>query len=230
MSIGKLGWTKKSDSRKKEADNTKERLKIALVKLKELRKLTIVEYLKLLDEAYRAHDTHKREKAIEGTKRHEALESYVKMCLGTNGGVPLTAKFENPFVQKFADYSVENIKKFLWSEIHCYNLELWVGGIADVGWIDMDDEVVAGDFKSSKEAYFSQFIQIAGYDEEISDSGGLTANGEKIFKLPKPISKYCVIPFGADEFQPKFVKAVEEYRDGFRHALSLYRLSESYGD
>lgn len=229
MAIGKLGWLKKSDSRKGEPDNKGLRLEAAMLTVAKIAQLPAAEYLALLDEAYKAHDTYKRERAKIGTARHEALESYVKACMGTNGGKPLRGEFENEFVQKFADWAHANIKQFLWSELHCYSAKLWTGGIADLGWLSKEDEVVAGDFKSSKEAYFNQFIQIAGYDTEISENGGFTKEGKSMFKLPAPITKYCIIPFGADVLLPTFVNDVEGYKKGFENALSIYKLSESYG-
>ena len=188
--------------------------------------LSVDEYGKLLTEAYRASDTYKKKKGEEGTKRHETLEIYVKECLKADSISEYTG--DNEFVAKFAKWAKENIKKFLWSEAHCYSLPLWVGGIADVGWVDMQDRIIAGDFKSSPKSYFEQFIQIAGYDIELSENGGFDAEGKSLFTLSNPVQGYCVIPFGSDVLSPEFQFDTESYRAGFRNTLALYKLSESF--
>ena len=79
------------------------------------------------------------------------------------------------------------------------------------------------------EAYFDQFIQIAGYDTMISENGGFTKEGKKIFELSSPIQQYCVVPFGADELIPAFLNDVAGYKEGFKEVVKLYKLSSSYG-
>ena len=80
------------------------------------------------------------------------------------------------------------------------------------------------DFKSSKESYDNQFIQNAGYDLQITENGGYTKEGNKIFQLDTPISFYGIVPFGAKEFTVDFRYNVEELREGFKSALVLYKL------
>lgn len=171
--------------------------------------------------ARKAHITKRDAAGVKGTDRHALLEDYVKECMRTNEGRPFVFLAEqgselDKSVVEFADWSMKNVKKFLWSELHAYNEELWCGGIADVGWIDTEDRVIAGDFKSSRGSYFDQFVQIAGYDLEISHSGGLNKEGDVIFTLPKPIEGYCVIPFGSEPLVPEFVYALEGYKATFR--------------
>jgi hypothetical protein len=50
------------------------------------------------------------------------------------------------------------------------------------------------DFKSSKEAYVSQFIQIGGYDIAASENGIFDAQGNFLLKLERPIDGYIVFP------------------------------------
>lgn len=210
-----LGWTNPKLVPKEEG------IKIA-GKARKFMFINNADYYDWLQECYRAHDTSKKEAGVKGTDRHELLEIYVKDCISQNDGEPHGEA--DPSIQEFADWAQKNIKRFLWSEMHCYSLDLWTGGIADVGWESNDGRIVAADFKSSKAAYFDQFIQIAGYDMEISENGGFTANGERIYQLEKPIDAYCVVPFGAETLTPEFRYNVQEYRDGFRAALTLHKL------
>lgn len=231
MAVGKLGWTnsKLKVDGKYVFTSDEERLKISEQARFSISNDSPEEYLKRLDEAYRAHDEYKDQKADEGVDRHLLLENYVKSCLTDNDGIPLAHSVnENKSVSEFTDWAIKNIKKFLWSEVHGFSLEHWTGGIADVGWIDKEGRVIAGDFKSSKDAYLDQFIQIGGYDLMLSENGGFTAEGEKIFTLPSPIQGYCVIPFGQKVLEPILKYDVDGFRAGFKNALGLHKLNQLF--
>lgn len=187
-------------------------------------------YAKLLTEAYRAHNDHKEKKADEGTDRHAALEKYVKLMIQDQGGKPiLMNRYEDPAVQAFAEWAQKNIRQLLWSEMHGYSEVLWTGGIADVGWIDLQGRIIAGDFKSGG-PYFDQFVQIAGYDLMLAENGGLDKYGNKMFELPGEVVGYCVLPFATPKFEPYFQYATESYRNGFRSAVQLSKLQAAYGE
>lgn len=232
--VSLFGWTKK-----KRDDGAwvpkAERVAAVVDRFEEIKKLTKEAFLDLLDEAYSAHDKVKKNKAKEGTKRHASLEDYVKLCMAEG---PLHGKPKSltdfmpgtyaPEVEDFINWAVLNVARFLWCEVNCYSRDMWVGGIADIGYEDMQGKIVAGDHKSSKDAYFDQFLQIAGYDIQLSENGGFDANGNQTFKLPKPVDYYVVFPFGSVPFTPRFVYDVEGYRDGFRSAVKLYKLQQSY--
>jgi len=110
----------------------------------------------------------------------------------------------DPKINPFIEWARKNVKKYLWSEVHCYSEKNWIGGISDVGIELNDGRVGIFDFKSAKEAYDSHFFQIAGYDIQISENGGFDAEGNKTFTLPKPLEFYAVIPFGAENIIPIF--------------------------
>jgi hypothetical protein len=114
--------------------------------------------------------------------------------------------------------------------LHCYSKVYWLGGITDAGAELNDGSYVIIDFKSSKDAYPSQFCQIAGYDIELSENGGFNSEGEKIFTLDKPISKYIIIPFGSEKAKISIVDAVEIHKDVFLNILAVHKwtIMESY--
>ena len=188
------------------------------------------EYLALLDEAYRAHDKTKIDAGEAGTERHKVLEAYVKGCIADHGGKPVGIVTENEGLQQFILWAKQHIKRFLWSEMHGYNLELWVGGIADVGWEDLEGRIIGGDFKSSREAYFDQFVQVAGYDLILSANGGFTADGKHIFDLPGPIEGYCIVPFGQKVLDPELRYNVADYKKAFKSAAILYEIKNKHED
>ena len=176
-----------------------------------------------------AHYESKNDKADAGTEMHKALEEYVKDCLywvtdGVNG-VPVDQPLQNKIkaVVEFRVWAKTNVKKFLVSEGHCYSRELWVGGITDCMAEMKDGQFAIIDFKSSREAFDGQFIQVAGYDLEQSESGILDAEGNEILP-PQKITKYIIIPFGAKEFKVEERYNVEELREAFKAAVKLYKL------
>ncbi len=86
-------------------------------------------------------------------------------------------KTDNLQVRLYTEWACQNVKRFLFTEGHCYSEKHWIGGICDAGYERLDGRFELGDHKSSREAYVSQFFQIAGYDIEISENGVLDANG-----------------------------------------------------
>jgi len=166
-----------------------------------------------------AHFNDRNTKADKGSDLHEELERYVKNHMENR-----MATYDDK-IMPFINWTNENVEKFLWSELHCYSLEMWCGGIIDVGVQLKNGQIGILDFKSAKESYDSHFIQIAGYDLLLSENGGYTSDGKKIFQLDKPIEFYGVVPFGADIFAVDFRYNTEELRSGFRSAVCLYKLT-----
>lgn len=204
-----------------------ERINAALKGLTEIQGMTPISYLARLEEAYRAHDKVKNEAAVTGTDLHAVLERYVKYCMEHNNSVPssmpLAQGEEVRKIKPFIDWACMNVKRFLWSEVHCYSREHWLGGISDCGYETHTGGIGIMDFKSSKEAYDEQFWQAAGYDIEISENGGFDKDGNLVFKLEKPITEYSILPFGADVVEPVFRYNVEECKGLFLAELKIYK-------
>jgi len=185
-----------------------------------IKTMTIDQYGKLIDTAYRAHDTFKRSKAKEGTDLHAELERFVKLHMagefGKGAGYP-------DQIKPFADWTFSNVKRFLWSEGHCYSELYWLGGISDAGYEKHDGTFGIIDFKSSKEAYIDHFWQCAGYDIQIEQNGVLDADGNQIYKLEQPIKEYCVFAFGAESPKPAFNFDMAGSKEAFLAMLTLYK-------
>lgn len=216
LACEKFGWINKGNA-KKGWTPKEERLKRAGSKFEEIKNLSHEEYLNLLDEAYKAHSVKLDTSATAGTDLHAELERYVKNTI--EGKVETYDEKILPFIT----WATENVEKFLWSEAHCYSERLWVGGISDCGALLKNGKTVIIDFKSSKEAYQSHFIQIAGYDIQISENGLLGNQGTKKDKIKK-IDGYAVVPFGSTEFTVDFRWNTDELKKGFESALILYKL------
>lgn len=165
-----------------------------------------------------AHFNKKNDTAKAGTDLHAELERFVKDQIHNRVGT------YDPKIQPFIDWSAKNVKRFLWSEAHCYSTELWIGGIIDAGAELIDDKIVIFDFKSSKETFISQFLQATGYAIQIEENGLFNDQGNQILKLDRPIDGVAIVPFGAEVIEPAFRYDMESYKRGFRSAVDLYRL------
>lgn len=189
-------------------------------KLEEIKKMNPVQYLELLDSAYRAHNTTLKEAGVDGTDLHEELERYVRDQIE---GITEPLKRYHPRIKPFIEWYAKNVKTPLWSEMHFYSEVHWLGGISDFGFIDNQDRLGIMDFKSSKEAYPVQFWQCAGYDIQVSENGGYTPSGLKIFDLPKPVDYYAVLPFGMENPVPSYEFDVAGAKEAFMAMLLLYK-------
>lgn len=220
LAVAKFGWINKGNAKIGWASKEQRLQSIANFRVGS-DNLTDEEWLSLCDEAYAAHSKKLNDSAKQGTDLHAELESYVRGHMGLEDRRIDYDEKILPFIQ----WAEEEVDKFLWSEIHCYSNKLWVGGISDCGVLLKNGKIGIIDFKSSKESYESQFIQCAGYDIQIQENGGFTNNGYKIFELEKPIEFYAIVPFGAPEFTIDFRYNVEELREGFAAAVTLYKLN-----
>jgi hypothetical protein len=158
-----------------------------------------------------------QESADRGKLRHKLCEEYVKAKMT---GAVFTP---DPIIKDFTAWAEKNIERFLWSEMNCYSSKHWLGGISDAGFVDKQGKVSILDFKSSREAYLSQFWQIAGYAIQVEENGGYTEKGEKVYEAGTKVDYFTVFPFGAKNAEPQFYHDVEGAKECFLSALKLYR-------
>lgn len=218
LAVSNFGWTPKKDKKTDKWIPKAFRLAKAKEVLDGIKTMGTEEYLDLLDTARMAHSTNLGTTAKAGTDLHSLAEAWIKGQIDGSNIEP------HPQIMPLVNWAKKNVKKWLWSEMHCYSEEYWLGGITDAGFEDNEGRIAVLDIKSSKEAYISHFIQCAGYDIEITERGGYTSEGEKIFTLEKPISYYAVLPFGMEEPQVQTRHNVEELRNAFIACASLYKL------
>jgi len=190
-----------------------ERINRADSKLKEIQKMSVEEFLKLGDEAYKAHAQRLTDSAEAGTDLHAILEHFVK-----------TGEIKDDKILPFTNWAKKNVKRWLWGEAHCFSEKLWTGGISDVGAELITGEYVIIDFKSAKEVYYSQFVQCALYAVQIEENGLFDKDGNLIKKLDKEIDGVCIVPFGAKVVEPKFNWDMEELRTTVNLAVNLYKI------
>lgn len=211
-----MGWTATKAEKQSRID-------AAANVLGNIKKMGVKEYLALIDKAYRNHKDSLDKSASKGTDLHAELERYIKWIMSGKKGLYTP----NERIVPFVEWSEKNVKKFLWSEAHCYSERLWTGGIADAGAILNDDSVTVIDFKSSKEAYTSQFIQCAGYALALEENGLFDKDGNFQFKVGWNFDKFIIFPFGQEKLEPwENDKPIDELKKGFENAVQLYRLLE----
>lgn len=212
LACTEFGWlnTKKS--------TPQERTETASKRLAEIKGMEVDAYIELLEKAYRAHNTKKDDAADKGVDLHAEIENYIKGQMAGTGML-----FDDERIQPFVDWTKANVKRFLFSEMCCFSRKLLVGGIADFGYVDMADNNVLGDIKSSKEAYFNQAAQLGGYDIQLSENGGYTETGEKVWTMDKPFKYHAIFAAGAGIGKPFFNTKVESAKTAFAHALGLYK-------
>lgn len=216
-----LGWTPKNIP-------VEDRILAVADEFNRIRKLTHRDYLTLLDFCYCNHRKDLAETAQKGINLHAELARYINDEIGS---IPSSGmgKYDNRILP-FINWS-QNVAQFLWSEAHCYSAVLGTGGIVDAGAVLKDGRIALIDFKSSKEAYLSHFVQCAGYDIAISENGLVTSKGLSFFTLMKPIDCYIIFPFGSTPVEPKFnTLNVGDLKKGFVSAVNLYKLNRYMGE
>lgn len=173
-----------------------------------------------------AHYDRKNKAADTGIDMHAELEKYVTLCLHNHDGAPFTPQTDGlpAPVLIFSKWAMENVKRFRASEGHCYSEPLWVGGITDLYFEDKKERLAVMDFKSSKDAYLSQFIQCAGYDIEIAENGILDKDGNLILKPERSADYYAIFPFGMEEPEPELRFDTDRLRKAFESAVDLHKI------
>ena len=182
-----------------------------------------------LDDAVLAYNKVRDDAADKGTDRHALLEKWVKTCIIADGGKPVLASIHES-IQSFADWAVANVDHFIFSEKCTYSKKLWVGGIVDCLAEMKDGTLAVIDFKSSKEAYFNQFAQCAGYALQLEESGYGNEDGSEWTMLDRKIDKLIVIPFGAKALKPEIITNVQGFEEVFAHIVRVYEFLHEFAE
>lgn len=231
LAVAKFGWINKKDENGK-FRTIEERIDTAWKQWEKIVRMNAEQWLDLLDDAYKAHSVKLSDSAEAGTDMHSVMEEYVKYCIKERDGIP-SPTYQSSFVnvsdsnkeklQILVDWSVQKVNRFIASEINCYSEKLWLGGITDCIFEDIDGKYAILDFKSSKEVYLSQFWQCCGYAIQLEENGGFTSNGVKTLSLDKPIDYVCVLPFGMKKPEVQYNFDVKGGKEAVEAMLTLYK-------
>ncbi len=226
LAVTLFGWINKGNAKTGWIPKA-QRLAHAVARRLAITQLTDEQYLNLLDDAYANHSKKLQSSAQDGTDMHSIMEHYVKYCIDA-GGEPLDiADFshngDGKKLQILIEWAKQNVKRFLWSETHCYSEKMWLGGISDCGFEDKDGKYGILDFKSSKDVYLSQFWQCIGYAIQLEENGGFTSSGAKLFDLEKPIDYVAVLPFGMEKPEVQYNYDMAGGKEAVQAMLTLYK-------
>ena len=222
MAVEKFGWL---SPKKHPVERVKQALEDGYARVMDMER---DEYEKLLAEAYKAHSVKKDTAAEAGTDMHAELENYISLCL-KDKGLPLDMTGTTKEVEAFSAWAIKNVEQFLFAEGHTFSKTHWVGGIVDVGAKMKSGKTALLDFKSSKDAYYSQMVQIAGYALQVGENGIVTANGEPVI-APFEVDELIVVPFGSEKLVPRAVQNVKDFKTAFIGCLENYKLSKAFDE
>lgn len=213
----KFGWLHPGDNDEETCEVT------ALHAQSAIEKMPLKDYLALLRDAYRAHKTTLDKTADDGKALHAEAERFIKAHLKDG-----EFKVKDERIFPFLEWAKKNVKRFLFSELHCYSEKMWTGGITDFAYEDIAGHYVLADIKSSPVAYFSHFVQAGAYDKQIMENGGYDADGNRTYTHDQPFDAYAIFPFGGGFTAPVIRTNTEDFRRAFVQALALYKESENF--
>lgn len=169
-------------------------------------------------EARCAHTVKKEAAGQHGVETHLLVESYIKHCIASNAGAPVQLEVEE-IVQPFVDWSVVNVKEFLFAERPMYDLDLFFAGTADFGYVGKDGLRYIGDFKTSSGIYgIDYWLQVAAYRHLAEKSGDAPYDGMTVVRIGKEDGK----------FEAHSLYEYETYRDVFLSCVQIYRKQQNH--
>ena len=218
LAVQKFGWL---DPKK----HTEEERREAAIKERDaIASLSIEDYSKFLDGAYRAHSDELKKAADKGTDLHGTVKDYIKSQLEETSFIKI-----GDVLDTFIAWRKENIKKFLFAETHCYSSRLWIGGIADFGYLDREGRFILADIKSSAEIYFDHVAQLGGYQIQIEENGPHDEFGKSIkLKTKKQIEGHAIFTFRGGFIKPSISYQVERNKNLFEKVLSVYKIKKDF--
>ena len=170
-----------------------------------------------LEEAKTAHRKKKEKAGEAGTDVHNEVQKLVMGQIERNNGMfSGNEVHENPQVQHFINWAVQNKVKFLETEKGVYSRSYFIGGILDL-IVEMDGELWIADIKTGSGIYPEHFAQMAGYEIMMSEMGYPPLKGSIVLNLKK-----------TGEFEEKRSVSNEDAKELFLACLKIYRLQEKF--
>lgn len=178
MALTELGWTNPKFVSREEG------VKIA-GKARKNFFITNEQYYDWLQECYGAHNRIKEEAGSAGTDVHTEIEKLVKYAIQFGEGRLIGTNSDNPQVQKFVAWAIENKVRFLESEKMVYSRESWYAGTLDI-ILEVDGKKYIADIKTSSAIYPEAYLQMAAYQSALEEMGEHTdIAGSVVINLPK---------------------------------------------
>lgn len=161
---------------------------------------------KVLYDSYKAHATYSKERADLGTDKHAIVDAWIKRCIEENNGLPI--EVDDPVIKKFNELTKMYSPRFIASEKHGYNDELWIGGITDI-IVDTSIGLGIWDNKNRPVIYGKDLIQMGGYAH--------------LFDMD--FTHVMGVPLEGDEVRVFY--DVPQLKEAFKHQLEIYRFMQA---
>ena len=200
-----LGYDPKVDKESRESEANRQ-VREAGTSLMKIKGMDDHEWRLQLDRAYRAHAKYSKERAELGTDKHAEIDVWIKECIETNKGLPLPS--ESEVIYKFTKMVERFNPRFLASEKHGYNDDLWIGGITDV-IVESDLGLGIWDMKNRENIYPKDILQMGGY----------------AWLHPLDFTNVFGIPLEGNDIVAHY--DVKGLKEAFLHQLEVYRFIKS---
>jgi hypothetical protein len=176
------------------------------------------ELAQIFADAKNAHTKKKDDAAAHGTDAHSAVETWVNLCLESDGKPNEYMPHEST-IKPFVDWAVENVDHFLFSERRMFNEEMFVAGTADFGCVLKTGQKLIGDFKTSSGIFgIDYYLQCAGYKILAEGMGDEPYDGCVIVRLGKK---------GVKDFDVTYNYDTATAENAFRACLTIYRAQQA---
>lgn len=173
----------------------------------------------LLEQARSAHRKKKEDAATKGTDVHAEIENLIKISIESLNGrliVPIIPH-SNGQIQKFVDWATQSNVRFLSCEEPIFSESMWLAGTPDFT-CEIEGKKYVGDIKTYAKIWDRvPFLQMAAYRAMLEEMGHEDFAGSVVIRLGKD-----------GTFEEKFSYAMEDDLAGFKAALTLYRVLETW--
>jgi len=165
--------------------------KLALEIQEAIKKETLEQYVKRLQEAKGASSRKSKQAMVDGTKGHKWLESFVEARIQGSTlaySLPMpTEELKRP-LEQFLDWERKNVDYWIASEAFVVNPEKRYAGQLDAIYMSKDGKLCLADFKFASHISEDYWLQTAGY-AACFESYGITFDNRVIIRLPKTLEK-----------------------------------------
>lgn len=150
-----------------------------------------------------------------GTNVHEAISKWINK--GCPNELPMKTfcgddKQVTEMFMQFVEWAIENEVEFIMTEKNVYSEKMWFGGIVDFVCYIGGHRFI-GDIKTGAGIYPEHWLQCGAYDLALYEMQGFHADGYVIINIKKDAT-----------VQIQKTLETQIYKDGFTHALELYKI------
>ena len=207
MAVGSLGWLNPKYNSPEKAQEA------ARTELEGIKVLSVDEWIERLSKARLSANNRKEDTADLGTKVHAWIEGYINSEIEKLGTHHVPDDDIKGMCDKFVEWSIANVDKFLNSEKKMFSREMWLAGTCDFTFIGKDGRKYVGDIKTANAIYDrTYFAQTAAYRMMLEEMGETDFVGSWIVRCGKDGSFEAVASFDFETDKKIFLAAHDLYK------------------